>query len=112
MFSCFALIRASFSLASPSSFLTVCVCPRSLCPRLSHILEISPFLEVGMKRQLGRPAGGLRGRGNSRCVSERRWKTSVFLRRDPPQKKGALGGVGVGVSQAAKPLRAWLGLDS
>jgi hypothetical protein len=33
-----------------------------VCLRLSHILETSSFLEVGMKRLLGWPAGGLRCR--------------------------------------------------
>lgn len=56
---------------------------------LSHILEISPFLEVGMKRLLGRPAGGLRGRRNSRCVSERRWKDVSVPKRGPTAKGGS-----------------------
>lgn len=54
---------------------------------LSHILEISPFLEVGMKRLLGRPAGGLRGRRNSRCVSERRWKDVSVPKREHRKRR-------------------------
>lgn len=75
-----------------------------VCLRLSHTLETSHFHEVGMKRLEGRLAGGLRGRQGTPGVSlSAGRKMSVFL-KGGTAKERALGGVVMGVYEAAKSL--------